>query len=304
MAPTHAVHPAHRGRTPTRYPRSARRRRRALGGAPTAVAGLVLAAAVAVVVVPADSCQGDTGLPAAAVSAAARVGTDAGLRVGVAVVDTETGGCLVAGDSGGTFATASVVKVMVAARLLAEGTMTGETEELAHSMISLSDDAAANVLWERAGGPDLEPWIEEHYDLPDLGSPNGIRGRWGNTHVTAAGLAQLYAALREDPAVWPWLGAALHDMQAQAQDGTDQVFGLPAVTPDAAVKQGWANGSADDPDDAVVNSTGYVAGDRYVVVLLTEGDDNVSGCDSRGFHAGQAAVVTAMAGQLVPSLTG
>jgi hypothetical protein len=267
---------------------------------------------VAAVVVPAvrgdawaaAGCQGDTGIPAAAVSAAARVGIDAGLRVGVAVVDTEAGGRLVAGDSGGTFATASVVKVMIAARLLADGTMTGQTEELAYSMISLSDDAAANVLWERAGGPDLEPWIEEHYGLPDLGSPNEIPDRWGNTHVTALGLAQLYAAMREDPAVWPWLDAALHDAQAQAQDGTDEVFGLLAVAPDAAVKQGWANGSADDPDDAVVNSTGYVAGDRYVVVLVTEGDGNVSGCDSRGFHAGQTAVVTAMAGELVPSLSG
>ena len=308
MALTHAAPSAHRGRTPTRYPRSARRRqRRASRRGPALAAGLVLAAAVAAVVVPAlraGGCQEDTGVPAAAVDAAARIGIDAGLRVGVAVLDTETGGCVVAGDSGGTFATASVVKVMIAARLLADGAMAGETEELAHAMISLSDDAAANVLWERTGGPDLEPWIEEHYDLPDLGSPNEIAGRWGNTHVTALGLAQLYAAMREDTAVWPWLGAALHDMQAHALDGTDQVFGLPAIAPDAAVKQGWASGSADDPDDAVLNSTGYVAGDRYVVVLVTEGDGNVPECDSRGFHAGQAAVVTAMAGALVPSLTG
>jgi Beta-lactamase enzyme family len=196
------------------------------------------------------------------------------------------------------------VKVMIAARLLADGTMSGQTEALARSMISRSDDAAANVLWQAAGGPDLEPWIEEHYGLPELGSPNTIPGRWGNTHVTALGLARLYAALRADPVVWPWLGAALHGMQAQALDGTDQVFGLPAVSTTAAVKQGWANGSADDPADAVVNSTGYVAGDRYVVVLLTEGDGNVGGCDSRGFHAGQAATVTAMAGELVPSLIG
>jgi hypothetical protein len=313
MAPTRAALPAPRGRTPTRYPRSARRRQqRALRGRPRLSLGVALAAAVAVavVVVPAvrgvagAGCQGAIGVPAEAVTAAARVGVDADLRVGVAVVDTMTGGCLVAGDSGGTFATASVVKVMVAARLLADGAMSGQTADLADAMISRSDDAAANVLWNEAGGPDLEPWIEKHYGLPQLGSANDISGRWGNTHVTALGLAQLYAALREDRVVWPWLGAALHRMQARAEDGTDQVFGVPAVAPDAAVKQGWANGSADDPDDAVVNSTGYVAGDRYVVVLLTEGKGNVSGCDSRGFHAGQATVVTAMAGALVPALTG
>jgi hypothetical protein len=220
------------------------------------------------------------------------------------VLDTATGACLVAGDTEGTFATASVVKVMIAARLLTDGNMTGQTAELANSMISVSDDAAANELWQQAGGRRLEPWIEKHYGLPELGSPNAIPGRWGNTHVTALGLAQLYAALQEDPVVWPWLGAALHDMQARAQDGTDQMFGLPVVSTAAAVKQGWGNGSADDPDNAVVNSTGYVTGDRYVVVLLTEGDGNVSGCDSRGFHAGQAAIVTSMAEELLPSLTG
>ena len=304
MAATRPSHPAHRGRTPQRYPRGVRGRRRGLRG-PAVVAALVAAAAVAVVVVPGitGGCSGDSAVPASAVAAAARVGTEAGLRVGVAVVDTQAGGCTVAGDEEGLFATASVVKVMIAARLLADGAMTGETEALARSMITLSDDTAGNVLWERAGGPDLEPWIEEHYDLPGLGSPNEVAGRWGNTHVTPLGLAQLYAALREDPAVWPWLGPALHGMQPAALDGTDQVFGLPAVLPGTAVKQGWANGSADDPADAVVNSTGYVAGDRYVVVLLTEGDGNVGGCDGRGFHAGQAAVVTAMAGELAPSLT-
>jgi hypothetical protein len=165
-------------------------------------------------------------------------------------------------------------------------------------MISRSDDAATNVLWPQAGGPELEPWLEGYYALPGLGSPNDIRGRWGNTHVTALGLAQLYARLRADPAVWPWLSAAMHGMTALAADGTDQRFGVPAVLAGAAAKQGWADGSADDPDDAVVNSTGFVAADRYVVVLLTEGDGNVSGCDSRGFHPEQAAVVTAMAGAL------
>ena len=306
MTRTRYVVSPHHGRPPARRPAGSRVPERPHGRGRTLAAVLVLAGAVAVAAVVAPSvaagCAGDGGIPADAVDTAARLGSDAGLRVGVALIDTQAGGCQVAGDDG-TFATASVVKVMVAARLLADGPMDAPTADLAWSMIARSDDAAGNVLWERAGGPGLEPWIEEHYDLPELGSANGISGRWGNTHVTALGLAQLYAALREDPAVWPWLGTALHDMQAQAADGTDQLFGLPAVAPGAAAKQGWANGSADDPADAVVNSTGFLTGDRYVVVLLTEGDGNVGGCDSRGFHAGQAAVVTAMAGALAPALT-
>ncbi|MCW3005196.1 MAG: hypothetical protein JWQ20_4494 [Conexibacter sp.] len=43
-------------------------------------------------------------------------------------------------------------------------------------------------------------------------------------------------------------------MESVAKDGTDQVFGLGAVAPGAAVKQGWADGSADEPENALVNT--------------------------------------------------
>jgi hypothetical protein len=235
------------------------------------------------------------------IAAAVGTGQQAGLRVGVSVVDTRTGACFVGGDASGLFATASVVKVMIAAYLIDAGQLTGQTAGLAYSMIARSDDDAADALWSRAGGPALEPWIEARYELPGLGSPNDVPGRWGNTHVSAAGMAQLYARLAADPPVWGWLGPAMHDMAQTAKDGTVQTFGIPAVVDGAAVKQGWAAGSADDTRDAVVNSTGLVDGDRYAVVLLTEGRDNNATTDSRGFNAAQARVVTAMAAQLLAS---
>ncbi len=232
------------------------------------------------------------------VPAAASIGSHAGLRAGVAVLDTVTGAAYSAGDTG-LFGTASVVKVMIAAYLLDNGKMTGGTAALAYSMITRSDDDAANVLWGEAGAAGLEPWIQAHYDVPDLGSANGIPGRWGNTHVTAAGLAELYAKLKADPMVWPWLGNAMHHIQPIAKDGTEQGgFGIPAVVSAAAVKQGWADGSADDPDDAVINTTGFVDNDRYIVVVLTEGHHNNSGDDSRGFNGAEAAVVTSMVREL------
>jgi hypothetical protein len=229
------------------------------------------------------------------VAAAARTGTAHGLRVGVAIVDTATDACYTAGNTDGLFATASVVKVMIAACLLDTDQMTADTGALAYSMITRSDDDAADRLWSWAGAAALEPWIEDHYKSPGLGSPNDIPGRWGNTHVTAAGLAQLYAKLKRDPDVWPWLRDAMHHMQRVAKDGTDQRFGIPAVSPGAAVKQGWAAASADDPGDSVVNSTGYVDQDRYAVVLLTEGRKAV---DGGSFNPAQAATVTDMTRQL------
>lgn len=232
------------------------------------------------------------------VTRAARIAADNGLRAGVAVLDIRTGRFYGAGEVDAQFATASVVKVLIAAYLLANHEMTGPTADLAYSMITRSDDDAADVLWIKAGGPALEPWVARHYGIPDLGSPNSIPGRWGNTHVTPRGLVELYAKLRSDPDVWPWLGRAMRHATRIAKDGTDQFFGLPAIAPGAAVKQGWALGSADNPADAVIDTTGYLDRDRYAVAILTEGRDNNGTTDRRGFNPAQAAAVTAMARQL------
>lgn len=220
------------------------------------------------------------------------------LRVAVSVRDLATGEHHAAGDAG-EFGAASVVKVMVAARLLVEGAMSGDTAATAYAMVTASDDDAANVLWERAGAEAIEPWAADHYGIAGLGSPNRIAGRWGNTHVTAAGLTELYAALCNDLVVWPWLGTALHAIAPVAADGTDQVFGLLAVDSAAGVKQGWADGSSDDPANAIVHSTGFVDSDRHAVAILTEGRGNVGEVDARGFHPGMAATVTRIAAALL-----
>lgn len=240
---------------------------------------------------------------AEALARAARLAAEHGLRAGIAVLDLRSGRYLGAGQADAQFGTGSVVKVLIAAYLLANHQMTGPTADLAYSMIIRSDDDAANVLWEQVGGPAIEPWIAEHYGLPDLGSPNVIPNRWGNTHVTPRGLVQLYAKLRTDPDVWPWLGDAMHHATRIAKDGTDQFFGLPAVAPDAAVKQGWGSGSADEDGAATVNSTGYLDHDRYAVAILTEGSGNNDTTDARGYNAAQASVVTEMA-QLLRLLAG
>jgi hypothetical protein len=237
---------------------------------------------------------------AEALDQAARLAADQGLRAGIAVLDLRSGRCLTAGRADDEFGTASVVKVLIAAYLLANHELIGSTADLAYSMITRSDDDAANILWAMVGGPAIEPWIERHYGLTGLGSPNGIPGRWGNTHVTPRGLVQLYGALRNDPAVWPWLGDAMHHANRIAKDGTDQFFGLPALDPGAAVKQGWGSGSADRDGAATVNTTGYLDHDRYAVAILTEGVDNNDTTDARGYNAAQASVVTAMARLLGP----
>ena len=76
-----------------------------------------------------------------------------------------------------------------------------------------------------------------------------------------------------------------------AADGTAQLFGLAAAAPDAAIKQGWGHDGVGG-GQAVANSTGYVAGGRFAVAILTEGPPS-------SYLAGIAAEVSAQAQALM-----
>ncbi len=226
---------------------------------------------------PADSSAGastPTSAPAsaeaAAVASAVAYASARNVRSGIAVLDLRTGRYVGGGDDRGLFGTASVVKVLIAVRLLATGQMHGQTEARAYRMITQSDDDMADALLPLAGGTGVEPWVAAHYGIASLGSPT-TSGRWGNTHITAEGLVHLYAAIAQDPAVGPWLMNAMHHATETAADGTDQFFGIPRGVSGSGIKQGWGTLSSDRLDRASVNSTGYVEHDRYAVAILTEG---------------------------------
>jgi len=95
--------------------------------------------------VPAAAAAAPTSLASSA-SAAAALATSKGYRTGIAVLDLQTGRYAGAGEDTEQFASESVVKVMIAARLLATGQMTGSTEATAYEMITESDDDDANAL--------------------------------------------------------------------------------------------------------------------------------------------------------------
>jgi hypothetical protein len=230
-----------------------------------------------------------------AARSAAQLATGQGYRTGIAVLNLRTGSYAGAGDDTATFPSESVVKVMIAARLLLTGQMTGDVQTEAYQMITQSDDDDADALYGLAGGDDLVPDLAAHYGITDLGGPPSEEGWWGNTPVTAKGMVQLYAALAKDSAVGPWLIDAMSHATQYGADGTDQLFGLPAATSGAAFKQGWGD-DGDDSTDAVFNSTGYVGGATYAVAILTDGP-----ADSYG--SAISDVVTAEAKALMPGGT-
>jgi Beta-lactamase enzyme family len=205
---------------------------------------------------------------------AVAVAQSRGVHAGVAVLDTRDGTVWLGGEHSRTFSSASVVKVMIAARLLVSGQMRGDTAKLAVEMISRSDDGAANALYGLVGGDSLINWVKAHYNVPFLGDPPSPPGRWGNTRITPRGIVHLYARLKADPTVGQWLLQAMRRATPNGSDGQFQHFGIPAATRDFAVKQGW---NCCDAGVATFNSTGYVVGDRFAVALLVDGAPHTYG---------------------------
>jgi IPT/TIG domain len=206
-----------------------------------------------------------------AVRNASAYGPAHGYRVGVAVYDTKTDNLYANGAADGTFASESVVKAMIATRLLLQGRMHGSTATRAYKMITQSDDAIASSFYGSVGGDGLINYIKSHYHVPTLGSPPHRAGWWGNTHITASGLVRWYAKVKKDPKVGPWLLNAMHHATKYGSDGTYQFFGLPSATTGAAVKQGWGDDYDDWGKSADFNTTGFVNGDRFAVAILARG---------------------------------
>jgi hypothetical protein len=165
-----------------------------------------------------------------------------GEQAAIAVYDTETGTYTAAGNTDELYSSASVVKVFIATDLLLTGQMTGDTASVAYKMVTASDDDAADSLYGLVGGDSVITTIANHYGITNLGSPPADTGQWGETTITADGLVHLYAKLKADPEVWPWLSVAMSNTTQVGTDGTDQYFGIPSATQDWAVKQGWMTG--------------------------------------------------------------
>lgn len=236
--------------------------------------------------------------PAQAVSNAYAEGVAAGRfwRVAVALYDRATGTFYGAGDIEVGYRAASVVKTLIAARLLRAGPAgggsltSGDWSDL-WKMITCSDNNAADRLWWRSGGyQGVIWWVKNTYGISGL-SESERPNAWGTTWITARGLALFYNAVAEDPGVAPWL---LNAMAHANPNCGNQMWGLPVAASNWAVKQGWVCCWKNPAEPQTrLHSTGYVEGYRYVAVLLTEGPQSLY------FGAGRS-YVTAMARALLP----
>lgn len=259
------------------------------------VAAAVGASLIAVVLVPTASAAATNPRQAAANSAASFISARHE-RGAVAVYDRQTGEYIAAGDSQGLFASASVVKVFIATRLLVEGKMTGATAATAYQMITRSDDNAADQLYGRVGGDALAAWIQARYKIP-VGRPTDP-GWWGETRISAQGLVLFYARAAADPKVGAWLMNAMAHYTCTAADGWPQCFGIPSAAGGADIKQGWM---CCLQNVTRMHSTGYVGHGRYTVAILTEGPTRYYGGWGRDTVTGAAQRL--MPKGILPSMT-
>ncbi|MBX6750885.1 MAG: serine hydrolase [Micromonosporaceae bacterium] len=230
---------------------------------------------------------------ATAVAAAQAAGEAGHAHTAVALLDLQTGVLYGAGDIDETYASASVMKVFIAARLLVDGHAdTPRVRDLMWRMITLSDDVAADELYNLAGAENLVPWIADHYGISGL-APTNRPGWWGLTRITARSMVDFYAAVAADPVVAPWLMDAMAQTESVGADGFYQHFGLPSAAASWRVKQGWM---CCLEGFTRMHSTGYIDNDRYAVALLAAGPPSM-------YTDGGPQTLTAMARALLPNGT-
>lgn len=186
--------------------------------------------------------------------------------VSFAVVDTD--GALRGRDEERRYSAASTVKVMLLAaevrRLAREGApLDSQTRSLLRSMITYSDNAAADAIYSRVGDPGMA-------QIARLAGMKRftVAGYWGTAQVAASDLARLLASIEA-------LVAHRHRRFALGLLGSivaEQSWGIPAAAGErwaVRFKGGWL------PDQGLVHQAAELRdrhGDRELAIaVLTDG---------------------------------
>ncbi|WP_164703306.1 serine hydrolase, partial [Modestobacter sp. KNN46-3] len=150
----------------------------------------------------------------------------------VVVLDPDGRPLITGPDAGAPTYTASLVKILVVARLLALDAagslaLSGEDLDLVQRAVVQSDDGAMSRLWDRYDGAQLVRHVATAVGLTGTRLP-AVPGQWGQAVTTAADVATVLSALGDildDDDVETLLGW-MRSTSAIAADGFDQWFGL------------------------------------------------------------------------------
>ncbi|PSM39948.1 hypothetical protein C6Y14_29155 [Streptomyces dioscori] len=221
------------------------------------------------------------------------VPVEAGARLSVAVLDTESGLSAVYGDA--AFDTASIVKADILAALLLQAQdagreLTAQERTYASAMIRDSDNASATALWKAIGQARGLAAANARLGLDDTEGGDGAL--WGLTQTTAADqltlLGQVFGDTADselDAGSRSYLRGLMGDIAA------GQDWGVSAAGPAGfALKNGWLPRTATGLWD--INSVGRVEADgrEYLVAVLSDGNSTKAEGISMVEAAAKAAV--------------
>ncbi|MGI8870758.1 MAG: hypothetical protein ACR2F6_18435 [Mycobacteriales bacterium] len=218
--------------------------------------------------IPATKCSAAT-VKALASGAAAVVGVDPDVAVGIAVISRDDPKCTATYNAEETFPTASVVKLLIAIDVLRARRNDADTTERVEHMLAVSDDSIASMLWADHGAGDIIISTKSLINLPSL-SPPASPEFWGWTRIDAIDVARIWRYILDEAPSYvrtPIL-VGTGGAKETAADGFDQYFGIPDGLRHATwwIKQGWGTSNG----RRVVNTTGIVGKHKdSIVVMLT-----------------------------------
>ena len=210
--------------------------------------------------------------------------------VGLAVADTHTGmTCEL--HPGRHFDSASIAKVLILAALLhkvaaSHGVLSAGQAGLAQEMITESDNAAANTLWDEVGRAHLQRFL----DLAGMTHTTlGPGILWGLTQVTAPDELRLLTVLTSANPVLNQ-PSRRYELGLMSRVIPAQRWGVPAGAGPGVtvhVKNGWLP----DPQLWVVNSVGAFTSHQGVYKIVVLSQDNPAMADGVALVQGVATVV-------------
>lgn len=221
---------------------------------------------------PAPDC-GAWGCPQQArfAAAAALVRARPG-QLGSTVLDRRTGAVWRAGSAGHVMWASSTPKLALAASLLEQAragrlTLDATARARIDAMLAVSDDDAADALWDRYGGDSLVPRFRDAYGMTGLTFVPGFPRRWGFLKCSTADLVHLmtYVLTR--------LAGPDRDhlLAAMRSTGPVQHWGVWAAgrAQQPGAKDGWSVESDPGGRHWCTSSVGFAGpGARYVVAVM------------------------------------
>ena len=195
-------------------------------------------------------------LPATGSASTSAAETAGGTTVSYLVLNRHTGESVIQHKVHRQFRSASLVKILIALDYFESrgpgAVVPQEDLALLQSMLRVSDDTAASILWVRGGFEAVVQRMVAKLGLADTEPPEDRR-IWGYTALSAADVTKTYRYVLESAHTRfrDFIMGNLRLATRCAADGRDQYFGIPRAVPRPwAVKQGWSGYGEAPPNEA------------------------------------------------------